>query len=352
MKKKLVSVILIVATVVSMVTGCGTSPEKKEVSSGKAESAPEDKSAASEGGADYSYHWKLATTESNDYYMTQLAQEFLDIVEEKTGGKVTGEVFASGQLGGLVDALEGLDMGNVDIVMDGVSSLSAVNDIFNVWCLPFLYDSKEHQYRFWDNHFDQVSDMVAKESGYRLVSVIDGMNRELASTVPVNSLADLKGLKIRVPNIPGYVRIWECLGAAPIPMSLSEVYTSIQTGVVQGQENDIALTLSLKFYEVAPYCVITDHVPYEGSFYFNEEEYQSYPDELKHIIREAGEEVTQKSRNMIKDLEEESMKEIEEMGVTVCRPDLSEFKEATAILYDEYEMCAPIIELVDKARNE
>lgn len=84
--------------------------------------------------------------------MTQLSQEFLDIVEEKTGGKVTGEVFASGQLGGLVDALEGLEMGNIDIVMDGVSSLSAVDDIFNVWCLPFLYDNKEHQYRFWDNH--------------------------------------------------------------------------------------------------------------------------------------------------------------------------------------------------------
>ena len=84
----------------------------------------------------YSCRWKLATTESSDYYMTQLSQEFLDIVEEKTGGKVAGEVFASGQLGGLVDALEGLEMGNIDIVMDGVSSLSAVDDIFNVWCLP------------------------------------------------------------------------------------------------------------------------------------------------------------------------------------------------------------------------
>ena len=108
------------------------------------------------------------------------------------------------------------------------------------------------------------------------------------------------------------------LGAAPIPMSLSEVYTSIQTGVVQGQENDIALTLSLKFYEVAPYCVMTDHVAYEGSFYFNEEEYQSYPDELKQIIQEAGEEIKLKSRSIIKEQETECMKQIEDMGVTIC----------------------------------
>ena len=357
MKKQLISMVLMAAMTVSMLTGCETADGKKtEAPSSEnqaaAEVKAEDEGKASEGGEDYSYHWKLATTESSDYYMTQLSQEFLDIVEEKTGGKVTGEVFASGQLGGLVDALEGLEMGNIDIVMDGVSSLSAVDDIFNVWCLPFLYDNKEHQYRFWDNHFDEVSDMVAEQSGFRLVSVIDGMNRELASTVPVESMADLKGLKIRVPNIPGYVRIWECLGAAPIPMSLSEVYTSIQTGVVQGQENDIALTLSLKFYEVAPYCVMTDHVAYEGSFYFNEEEYQSYPDELKQIIQEAGEEIKLKSRNMIKEQEMECMKQIEDMGVTICRPDLEEFKKAPAVMYDEYDMCAPIIELVDKARNE
>ena len=163
MKKQLISMVLMAAMTVSMLTGCETADGKKtEAPSSEnqaaAEVKAEDEGKASEGGEDYSYHWKLATTESSDYYMTQLSQEFLDIVEEKTGGKVTGEVFASGQLGGLVDALEGLEMGNIDIVMDGVSSLSAVDDIFNVWCLPFLYDNKEHQYRFWDNHFDEVSD--------------------------------------------------------------------------------------------------------------------------------------------------------------------------------------------------
>ncbi len=332
MKKKQCTILLTIILVVSSIAGCSKT-----------------ESSVSE---EYSYHWKLATTESEDYYMTQLSQRFLDLVSEKTDGKVTGEVFASGQLGGLVDALEGLEMGNIDVVMDGVSSLSAVNDMFNAWCLPFLYDSKEHQYLFWDKHFDEVSDLIAEESGYRLVSIIDGMNRELSSTVPVNSLSDLKGLKVRVPNIPGYVRIWECLGAAPIPMSLSEVYTSIQTGVVQGQENDIALTLSLNFYDVAPYCVITDHVPYEGSFYFNEATYQSYPEELKQAIKEAAEEIKLESRSMIAELEQQTMDKIEEKGVTICRPDLAEFKEATKTMYEEYPSCQPIIELVEQARSE
>ncbi len=105
MKKQLISMVLMAAMTVSMLTGCKTAGGKKAEapSSGNqaaAEAKTEDEEKASEGGEDYSYHWKLATTESSDYYMTQLSQEFLDIVEEKTGGKVTGEVFASGQLGG------------------------------------------------------------------------------------------------------------------------------------------------------------------------------------------------------------------------------------------------------------
>ena len=110
MKKQLISMVLMAAMTVSMLTGCETADGKKtEAPSSEnqaaAEVKAEDEGKASEGGEDYSYHWKLATTESSDYYMTQLSQEFLDIVEEKTGGKVTGEVFASGQLGGLVLSL-------------------------------------------------------------------------------------------------------------------------------------------------------------------------------------------------------------------------------------------------------
>jgi TRAP-type C4-dicarboxylate transport system substrate-binding protein len=142
--------------------------------------------------ADYEYKWKLATTEAPDYYMTQLSQKFIDKVNERTGGKVTGQVFASGQLGNLIGALEGLNMGNIDIVMDGVSSLSEANKLFNVFGIAYLYDSKEHQYRFWDKYFKEITDYIAKESGYRLVAVIDGMSRQLSPKKPIRSLADVK----------------------------------------------------------------------------------------------------------------------------------------------------------------
>lgn len=300
---------------------------------------------------DYSYDWKIATTETSDYYMTILAQEFIDLVSERTDGKVTGKIFPSGQLGGLMDVLEGLELGNVDIVLDGLSTLGADNKLFDAWGMPYLYDDKEHQYRFWDNSFEECAELVAKESNIRMVTVIDGLNRQLSSKVPVNDIEDIKGLKIRVPTIPAYLRIWELFGAAPVPMDFGEVYTAIQTGVVEGQENDIPLTMSMNFYEVSPYAVITDHVAYEGSLYFDEATYQSYPKELRDIIDEVGQEIMEKSRSMIGDIEKEAMKKLDEMNVTVIRPDLEPFKEATKEMYSEYSYVEPIINMVNDARK-
>lgn len=230
--RKFAAFALAIVLMLSLCTGCG---DGKDNGNQKAE-------------GDYSYHWKLATTETSDYYMTVLAQEFLDKVSERTGGKVTGEVFASGQLGGLVDALEGLELGTVDIVMDGFSSLGEVNPLFDVWGMPYLYDNDEHRDKFWDEYFDECAELVAEKANIRMVTVLDGLNRNLSCTKAVNNLNDLKGLKIRVPTITTYMKVWECFGTAPVPMALSEVYTSIQNNVVQGQENDIMLTMNMNFY--------------------------------------------------------------------------------------------------------
>ncbi len=333
--RKLAAFALAIVLTLSLCTGCGDS---KDDGNQKAE-------------GDYSYHWKLATTETSDYYMTVLAQEFLDKVSERTGGKVTGEVFASGQLGGLVDALEGLELGTVDIVMDGFSSLGEVNPLFDVWGMPYLYDNDEHRDKFWDEYFDECAELVAEKANIRMVTVLDGLNRNLSCTKAVNNLNDLKGLKIRVPTITTYMKVWECFGTAPVPMALSEVYTSIQNNVVQGQENDIMLTMNMNFYEVAPYAIMTEHVPYEGSLFFNEETFQSFPEELQKIILEVGREITEKSRTVVASEEAKTLDKMEEMGVTIIRPDLTEFRAATASMYEGNDTIKPVLELIDKARG-
>lgn len=331
--KRIFAALLAIAMIVPVLCACGST-------SGEGDSD-----------GDYSYNWKLACAETEDYYMTQLAQKFLDRVEELTDGKVTGTVYANGQLGNLTTALEGLEMGNIDIVADCLRSLGAVNKLFDAWGLPYLYDDKDHQYRFWDQSFDECAEIVAEASNIRMVTVIDGLNRQTTCTRPINSFEDMKGLKIRVPDIPAYVRIWECFNTAPIVMSFSEVYTSIQTGVIEGQENDLPLSISSKLFEVCPYAVITDHVAYEGSLYFNDETFQSYPKELQEIILQAGQEIMAESRTMIQEQEETAMEQLQEMGITICYPDQAPFREATKVMYEEYDYVTPITDLIDAARS-
>ena len=147
------------------------------------------------------------------------------------------------------------------------------------------------------------------------------------------------------------MKVWECFGTAPVPMALSEVYTSIQNNVVQGQENDIMLTMNMNFYEVAPYAIMTEHVPYEGSLFFNEETFQSFPEELQKIILEVGREITEKSRTVVASEEAKTLDKMEEMGVTIIRPDLTEFRAATASMYEGNDTIKPVLDLIDKARG-
>lgn len=347
--KKVIAFILVLVMALTL-CACGSKSTSTSTSSPATDAATTTDAVTATEGNDYSYHWKLATTEAPDYYMTKLSQEFLDRVNELSGGKVTGEVFASGQLGGLTDMLEGLEVGTIDIVMDGFSSLGEANELFNVWGMPYLYDDQDHKHNFWDNYFDECADLVAKESNIRMVTVIDGLNRNLCCKQPVESLADLKGLKIRVPTIATYVKVWESFGAAATPMSLSEVYTSLSTGVIDGQENDIMLTMAENFYEVAPYAIMTEHVPYEASLFFNEETYQSFPDELKQIIKQAGEELIVKSRETVYEAEAETLAKMEEMGVTIIRPDLTEWREAVQVMYEDVDYMKPVLDLIDAAR--
>ncbi len=297
------------------------------------------------------YSWKIGIADASDYYMTRLTKEWADMLNEKTGGRVECQVFDNCQLGSALDMLQGLEMGTIDIYEDGSSIATSANKIFDAWSMPYLYDDAEHKYNFWDKYFDEISDLVAEESNIRIVGVIDGLDRQLSLRKPIESFEDLKGLKIRVPEVPAFIKIWQSFGAAPTPMAFNEVYTSLQTGVVDGQENDIVLTYDMKFFEVVPNLVITNHVAYEGFIMFNEKTYKELPDDIKEAIKECSEYIYKKSKEVIGQEEQETMEKIKEDGVKIIEPDLAKFKEAILPMYDNYPHIKPILEYVEKARN-
>lgn len=294
--------------------------------------------------------WKIGVVDPDNYFMTELTAEWAKNISEKTGGSVRSKVFASGQLGGDVDMLEGLQMGTLQVWEGGVTALSAFEPVTEVWALPYIYASDEHRYRFWDKHLEEVSNLVAEKSGYRIVAVLNGPNRQLTATRPVRAIGDLKGMKIRVPEVEPFVKLWRALGAAPVAMPFPEVYTALQTKVVDGQENDVLLSQSSGFFEVAKYLVLTNHIAYDGLIVLEEKYYQGLTGEIKKAVAEASKEIMIKSRSIVAELEGEAIKEVEALGIEVISPDLAPFREKGLEVIKQYPHVEPILSLINGSK--
>jgi TRAP-type C4-dicarboxylate transport system substrate-binding protein len=295
-------------------------------------------------------NWKIGIADPEDYFMTQLTSKWAKMIEEKSDGRIKSEVYHSCQLGSDVDMLQGLEIGTVQVWEGGSTVISAVHPLFETWCMPYIYESNEHKYRFWDNNLESISEELAQETDYRIVAVIDGPNRQLTTieSKPIYDIEDLSGLKLRVPEAKPFITLWRALGAAPIAMAFAEVPTSIQTGVVEGQENDVVLTYTSGFFDLCKNLILTNHQAYEGFIVIHEDYYQTIPDDLKEIIQECSEQIMKESREVVGELEEEYLYKAEnEKGVNVIRPDLEEFMEKARDAYDEYPHVQPIIDLIN-----
>lgn len=342
MKRKLCLVITL-AMLATMLTACGSPQEGEPTATGTEQGAVE---------AIKPLQWTISVGDTEDYYMAQFMKKWMDKVTEKSNGAITGAIFYGGQIGCASDAYEGLDMGNMHIYFDGVSAGCEVSNAFDVFGLPYLYESKEHQHNFWDKYFDETTDYLAKESGYRIVGVVDGLNRETTMDRPINSMEDFKNVKIRVSAMESFIKMWEAFGAKPIPIGFYETFSAIQTGVVHGQENDIALSKLGGFFEVAPYLIMTDHNPYEGAIFMAEDYYQSLPEAVKKVIKEASLEVYAESKEYCETLEADLIEELEAEGVTVMYPDQAPFREAAEVLYADPKLKDHqyLIDLINKAK--
>jgi len=292
------------------------------------------------------YSWKIGIVDPPDYHMTQLTQEWVDMIEKRTNGMIKSNVFPSGQLGGDIDMLEGVQMGSLQVWEGGALVLSAFDPLCDVWALPYIFNNKAHEYRFWDKYGKRVFDLIAEKTNYRIVAVIDGPNRQLTTTKPVRKIEDLKGLKIRVPEVAPFIKTWNAFEAGAIAMPFTEVYTALQTGVIDGQENDMVLSYNSGFFDVAKYLVMTNHVAYEGFILFNEEYFQSLPKDIQNIIHEVSKEISLKSREIVAKQEKETLEKIKSKNIEIIQIDLEPFKERAKVVYKNYPEAKSILDLI------
>jgi tripartite ATP-independent transporter DctP family solute receptor len=219
------------------------------------------------------------------------ADEFAKRANGKLGGKYKIVTYGSSQLGGDKELLQKLKLGTVDFA-EPSTVMSSEADIFGVFEMPYLVKDREHMKRIEKELFWSKIEPAAEKKGLKLLAVWENGFRHITNNKrPIVTPADLKGIKLRVPEGKWRVKMFQAYGANPSPMKFSEVFTALQTGVMDGQENPFAQISSAKFYEVQKYLSLTGHVYSPAYLAVGTKKWASLPADVRKTLESTAREV-------------------------------------------------------------
>jgi tripartite ATP-independent transporter DctP family solute receptor len=254
------------------------------------------------------------------------ALKFAELVRAKTNGSLTVKVFPSSQLGGALTQIESLKMGTLDLFLDGIGIYSQLVKDYNLPTTTYALRDSEHYMKVMRGEIGkEAAQKLLSEHGIRMLEpAFLRAPRHLISTKPIKSLNDIKKLKLRVPQLAGYIEPWKALGAAATPIAFPEVYMALKQGVVDAAEVPLTFIYSQKFYEVAKYVTLTAHL-YEGAgLTINEKLYQSLTSGEKKAINEAAKEACDFHNDLLLQVVKDIKEILEAEGVILIDIDRDE----------------------------
>jgi len=280
--------------------------------------------------------WKGWNIHTEDYPVSNAMEFFIEEAEKRTDGRVSGRVYNNAVLGNQEDAISQMQIGGIDFAGFNLGPLGSSVPEVNVVSLPFIFKDVDHMHRVMDGSVGQaLSDAMAKTGVISLAWYDSGARSFYDTSKPIKTPADVKGMKFRVMNNELYVGMVEALGGNATPMSYSEVYQSLKTGVVDGAENNWPSYESSNHFEVAPYYSATQHLILPECLCVSVKAW----DELSASDQKTLKSVAQESATLQRDLwakrEEKSKQAVLDAGVTYNEiADKSAFQAAMKPVYE------------------
>jgi tripartite ATP-independent transporter DctP family solute receptor len=281
---------------------------------------------------------KLATVTPTKHAYNDGAREFARLVKEGTNGEVEIKVYPGGQLGkGERELLEGMQMGIIDIAVTSTGPLSNFSPDMGVVDLPFLFLSNEHVDKVLDGPVGRnLLDGLEKANLKGLAFMENGFRNFTNSARPLEKPEDLKGLKFRTMENPVHLASVRSIGAQAVPMSWGEVYTSLQTGVIDGQENPVAIIWVNKMNEVQKYLSLTGHFYSPAPLTMSKRKFDKLKPEWQELFIKAALEAAAFERKVIRDAEIKQVEDLKSWGMDVRTVDKQLFVEAMKPAYTDF----------------
>jgi tripartite ATP-independent transporter DctP family solute receptor len=330
MKRKVFSVLLILALMVGVFSGCSNSNTAANDEAAKTTETKEPVAEKAEAAKD-AYVINLCYENNPGETVDLAANYWKEELEKISGGKMTFKLYPSSQMGNKNEIID-MALAGDPVVTIGNDSFYADLGVknFNITFAPFLIKS-------WDDF-----DALHKSDWYKAqVKELEGLGlhlisnnwrygvRELLSKKPVAKLEDLKGMKVRTPNSTAETKAFVAMGAAATPMALSEVYTALQQGTIDAVENPLDVLYNGKFQEVAKNLTLTHHIYINASWLFSEKLFQALTDEQKKWLLDSGEAASVYFNKIAEEAVAKSLEDLKAGGVTVVEFDSKDLEKVT-----------------------
>ena len=264
------------------------------------------------------------------------ANEFAKRANQKLGAKAKVVVYGSSQLGGDKELLQKLKLGTVDMALPS-TVMSSEADMFGVFEMPYLVKDRGHMAKIEKEVFWPKIAPEAEKKGLKVVAVWENGYRHITNSKrPINTPQDLQGIKLRVPEGKWRVKMFQTYGANPAPMKFSEVFTALQTGVMDGQENPYTQIYSAKFQEVQKFLSVTGHVYTPAYVTVGGKKWASLPDDVRKVLEETAKETQQWVYEKAAKDEDDLLGKLKAGGMQVNTPNKDAFVSASKPVYEEF----------------
>ena len=265
------------------------------------------------------------------------SEEFAAAVDELSGGSMEVIVYPSEQLANLRAGAEGVQLGTVDMAWSDSGTLGNWAPQYSFVSLPFMFEDFDSAVAAMDGLADEIaSGMRSDLNVERLAWSPGGFRVILSATRPISSAADLDGFKIRVPEIPIYVSAFAALNANATPLPWGDVYSGLQTGLVEGVEGPPSSIVAAKFHEVSTHMAKTNHIMLDLNLLMNLDRFNALTSEQQDILRQAGTRAAGKLRELKREGYDGAYQNLADVLEANDTPDVESFRQAMAPVYDEF----------------
>ena len=295
---------------------------------------------------------RLAENQPESNPVSVAMHQFAKLVREKTNGEIEVDVYTAAQLGQEPETIEQAQLGVIEFARVNSVVVGNVVKEVGVFTLPYVFRNIDHKFKVLDGEIGKEVDSALEKQGLVNLGYMEAGTRSFYTIKgkQVKSLADLKGMKIRVQPAPISIQMVKLLGATPTPMNYGEVYSALETGVIDGAENDYVSYVTSGHYEVAPYYIEDNHLSPPAMLLMNKDKLDSLSDTHRKAVLEAGKEAAVFERGLMIKGNEEAKEKALAAGVVITTVDNTPFREAVGGIYETFPKFAGILKRIAEVK--